>query len=97
MRSQRKIDEMRRALNERDLLHELKKRCRKYYVSIDDVLGTRRERHIVRARKDCVVFMHDSGLGCSSIARLLGLNHATVLYHINNPMRDGSRNEPSEA
>lgn len=53
--------------------------CHAHYVTSDELLGTSRVTHIVRARYALYSAMRDEGLSYSAIGGLLGRDHTTIL------------------
>lgn len=56
--------------------------CARHGASLDEVIGTRRLRHIVAARHAIWILMWECNISASHIGRLFKRNHASVLHGI---------------
>lgn len=66
-------------LDQRDFLGSLRKICREYHVTVEEVLGDHRTPHIVRARDAFVFYLVDSWqMTPPAIGRLLDRDHTGI-------------------
>jgi len=73
-------DEARKSSDEKDYKGILRATARHYDLSIADIKGSRRFRHIVRPRHVAMYLLREQGLSFPFIAKLLGgLDHTTVM------------------
>lgn len=56
--------------------------ARRHGVPVDDLLGRGRTSEVAAARHDLMACMWGSGLAYSAIARLLGVDHTTVMHGV---------------
>ncbi len=54
--------------------------CRRYHVTLPDVLTMRRTRQVTRARGACCVHLTGLGFSNQETADLLGMEHTGVIY-----------------
>ncbi len=66
------------ALDERGLLHILRKTCKLRHVTLEEMLEGGRSRAVVRAREDCIMILLDAGLSHIPTAKLLNLEQSTI-------------------
>lgn len=64
--------------------HEILARmCTVLNVSVEDILGTSRNRKLVAQRRMIIWYLHtELEMGCSDQGKLLNRNHATILHSI---------------
>jgi len=68
-------------LAERGFYPVLRKLAARGHVAVDDVLGTARDRSVVRVRHALWAFLrHEAGLSTAEIGRMLEVDHTTILY-----------------
>lgn len=53
--------------------------CTRYAVSLEEMLGQSRTPTLVRARRECMLFLRELGMSSTEVGKLLGRDHTTVL------------------
>lgn len=67
-------------MNQHDILKEI---SLKYGVTVDQMLGRRRGRKLIKARLEFIQQTRDMGWSLNKIAKELGnRDHTTILYHL---------------
>ena len=60
--------------------------CEQYGITVEELLGTKRNEWFVRARKEAAFLMKDQlGLGPGSIGFFLKKDHSCVSYYLKKP------------
>jgi chromosomal replication initiation ATPase DnaA len=70
-----------------DLIPDVKIILAKYHTRMEEVKSYSRRRNIIKARKEIIWLLHDSGHSVGGIGRRLGRDHSTISHHIK--ARDG--------
>lgn len=76
-----KLREQLKELDSRDLLGEAVAICTQCHVTVPEMLGESRSKHVVRARTAfCAYLAFDCGLSSVCIGKLIGRDHTSVLH-----------------
>ena len=60
--------------------------CRRYGIKRADLLGRSRRAYLEQARREAMRTLSDKvGLSSPEIARIFGIHHTSVLYHLKRP------------
>jgi chromosomal replication initiation ATPase DnaA len=76
------VERIIRALIDRGFYRPLLSICRRYHVTLDDVIRKVGTRQVARARDACFAAVSDAGLSRMEVGKLMGFGHSTVTYAI---------------
>lgn len=78
---QRSVEGLRRikdGLDERDLLQPLVRICRRYNVTLEEVLQRIRTKRVSQARDACIVHILGLSMSMTEVAKILGMHHTSI-------------------